>query len=91
MEVFDSFQAHRLVFAWPWRGASVAENAIRASYIHADKRGERVWSAVAGEGEWGCGVWEVPVCYARDTGHTSFLRLHCSANLQFWQCDERRS
>ena len=32
-----------------------------------------------------------PVCYARDRGQTSFLRLHCSANLHnFGSCDERR-
>ena len=47
------------MFAWPWDSASVADSAIRASYIHAVKRWGRGWSAGAGEGEWGCGVWEV--------------------------------
>ena len=78
----------------------MADSAIRASYIHAVKRWGRGWSAGAGEGEWGCGVWEVLI-HTRTRGGGQYATheiegkpASCVFTVQqtcnFGSCDERR-
>ena len=88
------------MFAWPWDSASVADSAIRASYIPAVERWGGGWSAGAGEGEWGCGVWEVLI-HTRTRGGGQYATheiegkpASCVFTVQqtcnFGSCDERR-